>query len=124
MAIVKMRKLNIVAMSYDKDALLNALHRTNAAEVTLHAETENTVVPEADVEGLKTRLSSVEAALSALCSAVENREKELGQKSGVLKDGFDVTYSEFMAAKDNKADVDAAVEKINALTDEKNILTA
>lgn len=124
MAIVNMRKLNIVAMSYDKDALLNALHRTNAAEITLHAETDNTVVPEADVEGLKTRISSIEAALAALCSAVENREKELGQKSGVLKDGFDVTYSEFMSAKDSKEDVEAAVEKINALTDEKNILTA
>ena len=43
MAIVKMRKLNLVAMSYDKDALLNALQRTNAAEVSLHSTTENTV---------------------------------------------------------------------------------
>ena len=43
MAIVKMRKLHLIAMSYDKDAVLNALQRTNAAEVTLHAETQDTI---------------------------------------------------------------------------------
>ena len=43
MAIAEMRKLNLVAMSYDKDIILNALQRTGAVEVKLHADTENTV---------------------------------------------------------------------------------
>ncbi len=122
MAIAEMRKLNLVGMSYDKDAILNALQRTGAAEVVLHAQTENTSVPAFDVEGLKTRLSSVEAALSAVCFETENYEKEHGIKSNVLKDGFEVSYSEFMSAKENEEEVSLAIEKINALTDEKNRL--
>ena len=42
MAIVKMRKLHLIAMSYDKDAVLDALQRTGAAEITLHEDVENT----------------------------------------------------------------------------------
>ena len=68
MAIVKMRKLNLIAMSYDKDVVLNALQRTGAVEVTLHAETEYTTIPEVNAEGLQTYVSSVDAALSALCA--------------------------------------------------------
>ena len=37
-------------MSYDKDSVLNALQRTNAAEVKLHYEAENTVALTADCE--------------------------------------------------------------------------
>ena len=42
MAIAEMQKFNLVAMSYDKEAVLNALQRTGAVEVKLHAETEDT----------------------------------------------------------------------------------
>lgn len=45
MAIAEMQKFNLVAMSYDKEAVLNALQRTGAVEVKLHAETEDTSVP-------------------------------------------------------------------------------
>ena len=124
MAIAEMRKLNLVAMSYDKDAILNALQRTGAAEVVLHAPTENTTVPTCEAETLKTRVSSVEAALLALSKETENYEKEHGLKSDILKDGFDVTYSEFMSAQENDESVKSAVEKINALTDEKNAVKA
>ncbi len=124
MAIAEMRKLNLVAMSYDKDAILNALQRTGAAEVVLHAPTENTSVPVCEAETLKNRLSSVEAALSALSKETENYEKEHGVKSDILKDGFDVTYSEFMSAQENDESVMKAVEKLNALTDGKNALKA
>ena len=40
MAIAKISKLNLIAMSYDKDKLLNALQKTNAVEVKLHKEEE------------------------------------------------------------------------------------
>ena len=124
MAIVKMQKLNLIAMSYDKDIVLNALQRTGAVEVTLHAETEYTTVPETNAEDLKTYLASVEAALSSLSGAVDEFEKENGVKTGVTKDGFDVAYSEFMSAKDKRAEADGAVERIHALTDRKNELKA
>ena len=124
MAIAEMRKLNLVAMSYDKDSILNALQRTGAAEVVLHAPTENTNVPQEDTEALKTHIASVEAALSALCRETENYEKEHGLKSDILKDGFSVTYSEFMDAKNAEDGILKTVERVNALTDEKNGIKA
>lgn len=124
MAIVKMRKLNLVAMSYDKDALLDALQRTNAAEVSLHSTAENTVASVSDTETLRGYFATVETALATLCTAVEHRQKETGEKSDILKDGFEVSYSDFMRAGEKRAETDALVEKINALTDEKNSLKA
>ena len=119
-----MRKLHLIAMSYDKDKVLNALQRTGAVEVVSHAQTENTVTLVYDTEQLRSRLSTVEAALFALSTEVENYERENHTQSGLLKDGFDVSYSDFMSAWDNRAETERAVEKINALVDEKNTLLA
>ena len=120
MAIVKMRKLHLIAMSYDKDVILNALQRTNAVEIVVHRDTENTVLLSADDEGIRGYLASLEAALTSLCAVVENRLKEKGESTEVLKDGFDVSYSEFMAAKAKGAEMDEVVARINALVDERN----
>lgn len=124
MAIVKMRKLNLVAMSYDKNALLDALHRTNAVEVTLHDDRENTIVPTVDTEDMRGYYASVETALNALCNAVERKTKEESASLEELKDGFDVSYSEFIAIKERRVEADSAVEEINALLDERNALKA
>ena len=121
MAIVKMRKLNLIAMSYDKDRILNALHRTNAAEVTLHPDAEGTMPLLFTDEKLQDYLTSVETALQILTDAVAVR---MTAKAEVLKDGFDVTYSEFLSMQEKKSEANALVEKINALTDEKNRLKA
>ena len=124
MAIVKMRKLNMVALSYDKDAIFNALHKTGAVEIVSHAETAHTQAVEVDVEDLKTRIASLEASLFSLSAEVENYERETGEQSGVLKDGFEVSYSDFMNAKTKEKEINAVVEQINALTDRKNFLKA
>ena len=124
MAIAKMRKLHLVAMSYDKDAIFNALQRSGAVEVTFHSVSENTLPIEYNVEELKTRLATVQAALSALSFEVENYERERGVKSDILKDGFAVEYAEFTAAKEKTKETDALVCQINALTDKKNALKA
>jgi len=121
-AIVKMRKLNLVAMSYEKDAVLNALQRTGAVEVTLHAGLEDTEIPIVETEDLKSEFLSVETALQTLHAEVENCLKDSGEKSDVLKDGFDVTYSEFMSVQDEKEKVLQTVQEIRVLADEKNAL--
>jgi len=116
-----MRKLNLVAMAYDKDALLDALHRTNAVEIIPRIqEEEENFVPEVDTEELRSYFASVETALTTLCLAVENVQKETGEKSDILKDGFDVSYSEFMSSANQKSEMDELVTRINALADEKN----
>ena len=71
MAIAEMRKLNFIAMSYDKGVVLDALQRTGAVEVKLHADTENTSVPPVCGDELRSYLASAEAALSVLCSEAE-----------------------------------------------------
>ena len=52
MAVAEMRKLNLVAMSYDKDRILNALQRTGAAEIKSAEEKENTLPAEDGSRGI------------------------------------------------------------------------
>ena len=118
MAIAEMRKLNLVAMSYDKDELLNALHRARAVEITLGAKEKETGESR-EAEELRLELSSVEAALSLLLLEVERTEKESGRKATSLSENVEVSYSEFMSAKSKKAEIASIVEKLNALADEK-----
>lgn len=122
MAIAEMRKLNLAAMAYERDAILNALQRTGAAEIKTHFEREELSVLPADCERIRSRLASAEAALDLLCAEVEKTDKERKIRSDVLKDGFEVSYTEFMSAKDKKQAATSVVTKINALTDEKNLL--
>ncbi|MBR2023932.1 MAG: V-type ATP synthase subunit I [Clostridia bacterium] len=117
-----MRKLHLIAMSYDKDAILNAMQRTGAVEVVLHTDTENTAVPAFCVEENKEYLSSVESALCALCSKVDEYEKERKIKSDVTKDGFDVTYDEFITATSQKERCEKAVQDVSALLDARRRL--
>lgn len=124
MAIAEMGKLNLVAMSYDRDKILNALQRTNATEVKLQCEAENTVALSADSEQLKVYLSSIEGALACLCAETEAYNKDNKIKSDVLKDGFEVGYSEFMSAKDKREQADALVAEINRLDARKKELGA
>ena len=120
MAIAEMQKLNLVALSYDRDGILNALQRTGAVEVTFPSEVENTTVPIVNLEEGQAKLSSVEAALQALSAEVEKYDKENKTSSGVLKDGFVVTYEDFISAKDRGEAIEESIAKINALIDERN----
>lgn len=124
MAIVEMSKLNLVAMSYDRDGILNALQRTRAAEIKLHYEAENTSALTADCEGLRAYLTDLESALSLLAAETENYNKDNKVKSDVLKDGFDVSYTQFTAAKDKRQQMDELVKNIYALDAEKKNIQA
>lgn len=124
MAIVKMRKLHLIAMSYDKDVIMDALHRTGATQVVVHRDTPDTVVPEVETDALRSSLASLENALNVLSSEVESYEKDRGIKSDILRDGFDVSYQEFMSAGSLRAQAEAVAEQINAYVDEKNALKA
>lgn len=124
MAIAEMHKFNLVAMSYDKDAILNALQKTGAVEVKLHAEAASTVIPCGNPQELQDRLARVEAALSVLSAEVEEYNANNKIKSNVLKDGFEVSYSEFMAAGERGKEADVVVARIEELSAEKNEILA
>ena len=116
-----MRKLNLAAMSYDKERILDALERTNAVEVKLHSEAEGTVSLTEDGEALRAYLGGLEAALEILISHAEGYEKDHGIKeSCVPKDGFEVSYSEFVSAGGKKEAIDALTAEVGRLWDEKN----
>ena len=40
MAIAEMQKLNVAALAYDRDKILNSLQWTGATEIKLHSEVE------------------------------------------------------------------------------------
>lgn len=124
MAIVKMKKLDLVAMSYEKDELLNALQRTGAVEVTVRDDTQYVESNPSDSMELRGALLRVETALATLSKEVENYEKEQGLKTDVLRDGFEVGYAEFMGISEKKSELEEIVAKINALTDERNLANA
>ena len=88
MAIAKICKLNLVAMSYDKDAILNALSRSNAVEVKTHKESDLASVGEVCAEDLKSYLSGLESALSVLSAEVENYEKPSFKTSDFMPFAF------------------------------------
>lgn len=119
-----MRKLNLAALSYDRDGILNALQRTGAVEIREHAEAEGlSVLPECSEE-LHSLLLSLESALEILFAAADAKAKETKSKDGPLKDGFSVTYAEFAAAEDKREQMEQLVLRINAIADERNGLIA
>ena len=114
-----MKKLNLVGMAYEKDAVLNALQRTGAVEVKLHREEEHSVpLPPADGE-LSSYHASLEDALERLTQAADAYAKEHKGAARPAKDGFEVSYEEFMAAAGDRARMDGLIARINALTDKK-----
>ena len=124
MAVAEMQKLNLVAMSYDRDKILNALQKTGATEIKTHYEAENTSVLSEDLEGLTSRVNRVDAALNLLVPEVDAYNKDNKVKSDDLKDGFSVSYREFMGANSLQEECDGLVENINRLFDERRELTA
>ena len=123
MAVVEMSKINLVGMSYERDKILNALQRTQATEIKLHSETENTMPLEADTETLRERLSKGESALEVLLSRVENHCKEAKIKSDNLGE-VEISYSEFLSARDGAQDAERLIDRINSLLDEEKELNA
>ena len=117
-----MQKLNLVAMSYDRDKVLNALQRTGATEIKHHSEAENTAPMEFSGEDLRAYLAEAEWALGYISAEVDNYNKENKIKSDALKDGFAVSYSDFVSAKDLKEKIDGLVKRVSALDGERKAL--
>lgn len=124
MAVVEMGKLNLVAMSYERDKVLNALQKTGATEIKLHSQTEYASPVTADCESLKEYLSGLEDALSKITESVNKYISQNKLKEDLPADGFEITYSEFIGAKDLKAEADRTVEEVNRLSDERKKCSA
>ena len=115
-----MRKLNLAALAYDKDGILNALSATRAVQIREHADIGGTTPLTPDGEELSARLLSLEGALDILTASADRFAKENKVKAASVKDGFAVTYEEFASAAEKGEEIDALVNRVNALTDKKS----
>ncbi len=124
--IVKMRKLRLAALSYDRDSILNALERTRAVEINERALPEEE--PRAEEigeragfgrEALAAYLASLEETLAAIAAAAPSSRKEKP-----LADGFAVGYEEFLAAKNYRGRADELVGRVASLNAEKEELAS
>lgn len=124
MAVVEMGKLNLVAMSYEKDKVLNALQRTGATEIKLHSQTEYASPKSLDCESLKEYLSGLEDVLSKITESAAKYISRNKLKSDIPEDGCEISYSEFIGAKDLKAEADETVEEVNRILNERKKCSA
>lgn len=121
MAVVEMSKLNLIALIYDRDKILNALQRTQATEIKMHGQTENTAPLQEDTEALSERLARGEAALEVLISRVENYNKENKIKSEDVGE-VEIGYNEFIQSGENAQECEKLIEKLNTLLDKEREL--
>lgn len=124
MAIAVMRKLRVAAISYEEDKILDALSKTGAVEIKRLQEEEETCRPRTDAEAVSARLEEADGALQELSSFCERYAKEHKKEYKTEKDGFFVTYEEFMNSDGKREEAEALICKINERAEERARLNA
>ena len=124
MAIAVMRKLRIAAVAYEENEILDALSKTGAVEIKRLEEEANTRRPQADEGALLARFEEAENALKELEFFAQRYAKEQQKQFHSEKDGFFVSYEEFMTAEDKREDAEALIAKIKSLAEERASLKA
>lgn len=124
MAIAVMRKLRVAAISYEENAILDALSKTGAAEIKRLPEEEGVCRPAADVEAVFLRHEEAENALAELSAFSERYAKEQKREYKSVKDGFFVSFEEFISADQKREEAEALVEKIKEATETRARLRA
>ena len=124
MAVAEMSKLNLVAMSYEKDKVLNALQRTGATEVKLHSQTEYAAPLNTDCGELRDYLAGLEETLKKLTEFAQKHISKNKLKSDLPEETFEITYSEFFAANGLKAEAEKTCEEVNRLFGEKKKISS
>ena len=122
MAIAEMSKLNLVAISSERDKILNALQRTRAAEVKTHTVLENTGIPECSCGELSERIRVLEGALSYLVASVSDFIKDNKIKEEKSESEYSLTYSEFLSVGEKSAECEEVVARICSLEERRKEL--
>lgn len=124
MAIAEMSKLNLVAVSYERDKILNALQRTRAAEIKTHTVLENTQVPASSLSELEERIRVLEGALDYLVAGVSLYLSDNKIKDEKIEKEYSLTYSEFLEAGETRQKIEEYIARINSLEEQKKELEA
>ena len=124
MAIAVMRKLRVAAIAYEENAILDALSKTGAVEIKRLEEAEDAHRPQGDEGALFARLEEAEGALAELDLFAQRYAKEHKQKLAPEKDGFVVSYEEFITADSRREEAEALIAKIKQAAAERARLKA
>ena len=124
MAIAEMSKLNLVAVTSERDKILNALQRTCAAEVKTHTVLENTQVPENNFGELEERIRVLESALDYLVAGVSGYISDNKIKDEKIANEYSLTYSEFLEAGEKTKEIEEYIARITSLEEQKKELEA
>ena len=124
MAIAVMRKLRVAAISYEEDKILDALSKTGAVEIKFLEEGEDIARPASDAEAVSSRLEEAEGALKELTLSSESYAKNHKKEFKPEKDGFFVTYEEFINADEKQDEAEELIAKIKGLAAERVKLNA
>lgn len=115
MAIVEMSKLKLVGISYEKDAVLNALQRTGVVQVTAD---ETQFETSTDASG---SYEAVSHALEELINAVTLSDR-VDKKAEPISKYCDVSYERFMEIDARAEELNAVAAAINAALDRRSAI--
>ncbi|MCH5142141.1 MAG: hypothetical protein J1G07_00275 [Clostridiales bacterium] len=124
MAIAEMSKLNLVAVSSERDKILNALQRTRAAEIKTHTVLENTQVCSSSLSELEERIRVLEGALDYLVTGVSGYISDNKIKDIKIESEYSLTYSEFLEAGEKREQIEEYISRITSLEEQKKELEA
>ncbi|MCH5148321.1 MAG: hypothetical protein J1G05_03025 [Clostridiales bacterium] len=124
MAIAEMSKLNLVALLYERDKILNALQRTRAAEVKTHTVLDNTQVCSSSLSELEERIRVLEGALDYLVRGVSGFISDNKIKDLKIESEYSLSYSEFLQAGEKREQIEGYIARITTLEEQKKELEA
>lgn len=114
MAIVSMTKMKLMAMSYHKEKILNALHKTGCVELFEPEAAEHTFcVQDKTLAELESRLAEYTHAVDFVSDVLEkNKDLARGGEGGKYLSNFFLSYDEFMSTPDREPDLVLKAEKV------------
>ena len=119
-----MSKLNLVALLYERDKILNALQRTRAAEVKTHTVLDNTQVCSSSLSELEERIRVLEGALDYLVRGVSGFISDNKIKDLKIESEYSLSYSEFLQAGEKREQIEGYIARITTLEEQKKELEA
>lgn len=120
MAILEMSKIRLLGLEYQKNEILDCLHKSGCVELRDTAETENTSLAnksenKKDLQLIYSRVQNAIAFVSEIC---ERRKKEIDKD--LLLDDFAVSYKDFSLCYQRKKEYESIVLELETL---KNLLS-
>ena len=110
MAIVKMAKMKLTGLSYEKEKLLNTLHKTQLVELKCTKE-DLPVTPDAADTNLKNEISEklarTERSIAFITDQLDRAKKQdyYPKENGGLSNDILIGYDDFMSTSGNEVEL-------------------